>query len=359
MDCIENALKITGWNRARVKLLARFLTALLVSRSVNLTKVANVFAGEAKTASHYKRLQRFLRGFDLDMAALSHLLLGWLKTHGVQSPYILSMDRTNWKFGHTEINILMIAVVHRQIAFPVVWMLLGKAGNSSAEERKTLLKRYIEAFGKESIAYLTADREFAGKHFLSWLSNEGISFVMRLRGNVGVANAQGEMGWARRLFSSAEVGVVHDLGRRRVFGKTDCLELFVSGIRLADGDDLILVSDRAAPGGSLTHEYAHRWGIETLFGALKRRGFDLEATHLREGERLSRLLSVLALAFCWAYLCGAWLFEEKPWKEKKHGRLSVSLFRRGLDYLQRLLMPISGRNSQQQLSRATQFLSCT
>ena len=46
-----------------------------------------------------------------------------------------------------------------------------------------------------------------------------------------------------------------------------------------------------------------------LFGCLKRRGFDLEATHLTKPERLSRSMAVLTLAFCWAYVTGVWLFE--------------------------------------------------
>lgn len=176
MDYIENALKSTGGNLARVKLLARFLTALIVCRSVCLTQVANAFEGGAKTASNYKRLQRFVRGFDADMIILSRIMLGWLQTKtGLKPPYVLSRDRTNWKFGCVETNVLMLAIVYKKIAFPVVWMLLGKAGNSSTEEREKLLTRYEEAFGKESIASVTADREFAGKRFAAWLSERGMS----------------------------------------------------------------------------------------------------------------------------------------------------------------------------------------
>jgi hypothetical protein len=51
------------WNGARIKFLARFLIALFQVQTVNLTKIACVFAGSAKTASNYKRLQRFLRFF--------------------------------------------------------------------------------------------------------------------------------------------------------------------------------------------------------------------------------------------------------------------------------------------------------
>jgi phosphate starvation-inducible membrane PsiE len=55
--------KNLSWNRARIKFLARFLIALFQVQTVNLTKIACVFAGSAKIASNYKRLQRFLRFF--------------------------------------------------------------------------------------------------------------------------------------------------------------------------------------------------------------------------------------------------------------------------------------------------------
>lgn len=79
--------------------------------------------------------------------------------------------------------------------------------------------------------------------------------------------------------------------------------------------------------------YARRWDIETLFGALKRRGFNLEDTHLTHAERLSTLLALLTLAFTWAYLLGAWLHEQMPLKLKKHGYAAKSLFKRGLELL--------------------------
>jgi hypothetical protein len=51
------------WNRSRIKFLARFLIALFQVQTVNLAKIACVFAGRAKIASNYKKLQRFLRFF--------------------------------------------------------------------------------------------------------------------------------------------------------------------------------------------------------------------------------------------------------------------------------------------------------
>jgi hypothetical protein len=47
-----------------------------------------------------------------------------------QPPYRLAMDRTNWKFGKTDINVLVLAVVYQGVAFPLMFKMLPKFGNS-------------------------------------------------------------------------------------------------------------------------------------------------------------------------------------------------------------------------------------
>ena len=71
MDEIEHKLaESINCNRARVQLLARFRVALIAVKTLCLTQIASVFPGEAQTGSHYKRIQRFLGGFDLDAGLL-------------------------------------------------------------------------------------------------------------------------------------------------------------------------------------------------------------------------------------------------------------------------------------------------
>jgi hypothetical protein len=57
-----------------------------------------------------------------------------------------------------------------------------------------------------------------------------------------------------------------------------------------------------------------------LFSALKTRGFNLESTHFRQAERLSKLVALLALGFCWAMLTGLWHHQHHPIAIKSHGR---------------------------------------
>ncbi len=58
---------------------------------------------------------------------------------------VLLMDRTNWRFGQLDINILLIAVHYRGIGIPLVWSMLPKAGNSNTQERQALMARLLGA----------------------------------------------------------------------------------------------------------------------------------------------------------------------------------------------------------------------
>jgi len=51
------------------------------------------------------------------------------------------MDRTNWKVGETEQTILVLAIRTRHSHVPLMWTVLGHAGNSSCEERIALMAR--------------------------------------------------------------------------------------------------------------------------------------------------------------------------------------------------------------------------
>jgi len=344
------------WNQARIKFLARFLIALIAVKTVCLSQIASVFPGQAKPASHYKRIQRFLRGFDLDFAALAKMLAALV---GPEPPlsgakrrgWVLSLDRTNWKLGNTEINFLVLARVHQGVAFPLLWTVLPKAGSSNTYERIDLLGRFVTTFGAHKVAHLCADREFASQGFLAWLVEQKISFRLRVKVDTLVADRRGHLACADWLLRDCPLHQERILaGKRRCLGQA----LFVMGTRLPD-DFLIVVSDVPAR----LEDYALRWGIETLFGCLKSRGFCLEATHVVEAERLSKLMGLLALAFCWAFGAGVWLAEHKPLTIKKHGRPAVSLFRSGLDWLRRVLMPLCGQIKRPDFQTALRFLSCT
>lgn len=339
------------WNKARINFLAKFLIALIQVRSVNLSEIASVFPGQAKEESHYKRIQRFLHFFQISYALMAVLIVSLM---GVPSPWVLTLDRSNWQLGKTPLNLLVLGICYKGVAIPLLWTILEKRGNSNTAERKAIVEEFISLFGASSILYLTADREFIGNAWFKWLMKNKIDFRIRIRENTLVANGRGQLVSAKRLFGCQPINQPFVLEKaRKVLG----LKLYVSGMRLASGENLIVIAPQYW--ATAIEDYAKRWEIETLFGCLKSRGFRLEETRVIEPERLKKLIALLALAFCWAHIVGEWLSRQKPLRTKKHGRKAKSIFRHGLDHLRRILCNLSDRFQQVAFRQVIQLLSCT
>src|SRR5215211_198842 len=128
------------WHKARINFLAKFLVALIQVRSVNLTEIASVFAGRAKEESHYKRIQRFLRFFQISYAMIAVLLVSLI---AVPRPWVLTLDRSNWQLGKTPLNILVLGIVYKGVAIPVLWTILEKKGNSNTAQREAIVSEFI------------------------------------------------------------------------------------------------------------------------------------------------------------------------------------------------------------------------
>ena len=161
-------------NAARIKCMVLLMIALIKVQSVNFDRLAEDFGNDVELSSNLRRIQRFFASFYLPSDLISQLLFKLLPFEG---PYRLSLDRTNWKFGKCNINILVLSVIYKGVALPILWTFLGdKRGNSNQKERTDLLKRFIRLFGLRAIEFITADREFVGDTWWQFLIEHKISF---------------------------------------------------------------------------------------------------------------------------------------------------------------------------------------
>ena len=102
-------------NLARIKFFGMFICALCKVQTVCFEKLAIAFETGAKSGSSLRRIQRFMADYMLDTDLIAHLIFKMLPH---KPPYRLVMDRTNWKFGETNINVLTLAIVHEGVPFP-------------------------------------------------------------------------------------------------------------------------------------------------------------------------------------------------------------------------------------------------
>ena len=302
------------------------LLALVQEKTVNLVSLSLAFQGLTQPESSYRRIKRFFTEVRLDKVTLARLILSLLPS----PPYTVCVDRTNWQFGKLDINILVIAIAHRGVAFPITWAFLGKKGNSASDERIDLLQRFFELVVPKDIEFFLADREFIGATWFNYLDKRHVPFAIRIRKDSLCDN------WCSvyALFAHLPIGELNVLNNRySIYGCT----LAVVGMKLAHNDYAIIATNRSA--AKAFTAYKRRWNIEMLFSALKTTGFDIESTHLTSLAKLDTLFTLLAIAFAWAHHVGEWLHDSctKQIKGKSHLRREKSFFRHGLDYLRHLL----------------------
>jgi hypothetical protein len=331
------------WHKCRLDCLGQIIQALFVVRTINLTQVASAFKSEVKEASSYRRVCRFFTGFTFDM---SRLVLLVFRLFPLGNRFILILDRTNWKWGKTPINILMLSMAYRGIGIPLFWVVLNLEGNSCAEDRIDLLKRVVERLGISRIEALLADREFIGTQWFRFLIEHKIPFIIRVKQNSMV-----EIGESGKL----SIGRLRKwLLRKKVENHPINLwglSLYVSiEKRKGAKEQMIVVSNFKFedPLGM----YRRRWEIETMFGCLKTRGFRMEDTHITDPDKIEKVVFVLAIAFCWAYRTGDIQDQIRGIEVKTHGRKARSLFREGLNLIRRAIFGRWG------LRKFRRLLSC-
>lgn len=331
---------ISLWRTRRETLV--WLVALIIQTgTVSLWRLAGHVDTRAKTLSVHRRFERFFQHVHLDEASIARLIVHIMGLSG--KPWRLALDRTNWKFGRCHINILMLGVVHEKVCIPLFWGLLDRAGNSNARERTDLMGRLNKTFPDQPIASLSGDREFIGERWMSWLESQGIPFVLRLKENMHVWNLTHvpvKLSVHASRLKKRQSRILEDtwyLGRDPSKATTP---VKIAMMRLKTGEMLIVAASRIRIKTALP-TYRNRWGIETLFSALKTRGLGLEDTHMTQPHKLATLMSVLAIAFCLAYKTGLWVARIKPPRHKSHGRLQRSLFALGLNAFRKAMVKMS------------------
>ena len=306
------------------------ICALCKVQRVAYTKLASAFDNEAEAASSLRGIRRLIAECVINTDLIARLIL---KLIPVKGPYSLSMDRTNWKFSNTNINILTLGIICEGMAFPIVFKMMDKRGNSNTEERMELIRRFCALAGENSIAHLMADREFVGSEWLAFLNSRGIHYHIRIRENFRVIR-HGKESKAHWLFTDLKLGECKHLSGIYYVNGQPC---YLSGSKVQ-----LLVSYCNAE--EALDMYRQRWQIETMFKGLKSSGFNIEDSHVRSQERMANLFSIVMIAYVWCYLVGIYIHKNiKEIKVLHHGRKAKSLFKYGLEYISQCLLNHTNR----------------
>lgn len=334
-------------NLARKKFIVLFVLAMIKTRSVQFCEVAQALNDEVHVSSNEIRIQDFFREVSLDYEQLAILLAMFLPKKGKVT---LCIDRTEWDFGKCQVNILMIVVRCKHISVPLYWELLdNNSGNSNTAERIALLKKCIRLLGKRICLFL-GDREFIGHGWLKYLKDQGIHFCVRVPKHHKIT---------RHIGIEETVHTVEQLlqGRKmlRLAGcRVDGIWGNVYAKILKDGDLLFLFG--TAKVELLAQLYRKRWRIECFFQNVKRRGFNIESTHLKDLGKLKKLVGLVCIAF--TIVANIGLHQHLRCKEiplKNHGYKENSFSRKGINIVREGLRRVWKQNFQLFLDLVLRF----
>jgi hypothetical protein len=205
---------------------------------------------------------------------------------------VLAMDGSEVGNGCTA---LMLSVVWKSRAIPVCWVVrTGSKGHFPEEMHVALLDMAWEILPSDCRKVLLGDGEF-----------DGCGLQARCR----------ELGWEYVLRTSKDA-VLHEDGEAFPFGRLSPAKgqrhFFLPSVHFTSKkygpvnavvwhgpkhkDPVFLITSMELP-HLACHYYKKRFKIETLFGDLKSRGFNVHRTKVSDPERVGNLLMLACLAF--------------------------------------------------------------
>jgi len=314
--------------------------AILLKETVNLNKLKNhvgLLLGnrQTKTDSHYKRLIRFFN----DKTAQDKLwkwLIIWLVDYikrwdGRSRSLYLTLDGTSWQLGSYQIHLLVLCLIYRGVSLPLLWHDLGKKGHSSQQERKRLLQQAMKLYPLKGFCLL-ADREYQGKEWFKFLTDNRINFIIRLpKGSYKADISAGGKAYSallKRALKGRRVSQWFELEGYRYQFVALCHQ---DGPQSAD-PLVLLVSNLSWSKHTIAERYRIRWTTECFFRHLKSNGFDLEALGFQSPRKIRLLVAIVVVLYVLCVAEGLRQFHHIRAKKNSQYeplRLREAVFRKG------------------------------
>lgn len=313
--------------------LALLMAGLFLARHVHLGHIARKWPLRGRLPSLTHRLRRFLDNRRLDPVRVYRPFAQMLLARLSGTPIRLILDVTKLGLRHRK---LTVAVAYRRRALPLAWSIhRGRKGHVGVTAQKALLRQIQPLIPSGSAVVVTGDSAFGQVGLMRVLDDLGWGYVLRAPSpfKVRVLGA----GWRRLDAMPIDEGQTHYVGEVAYTAKYGYRTHLVMHRAKGETEPWHLVSSTPVSPQTL-REYRKRMWIEELYGDLKGHGFDLEATHLDDAARLSRLVLGVCLVYVWLIALGSDVVKRglRPLVDRR-SRRNKSYFRIGWDYLEHRL----------------------
>ena len=321
----------------RVTMIRNFswlLFGLYKSRSVHLSKVAEKIPGRAYLPSVTRRMRRLLNNPVIQVRAWYEPLAKSIIQRLAHREIRLIVDGSKVGFGH---QLLLVAITYRRRAIPLAWTWVRTSrGHSTVHKQKALLTYVHGLIPAKNSVLLIGDAEFGEVDIQKLLRKWHWKYVLRQKGRYllrqngsrddhrldSLVKKPGQSQWLQACLLTAKYAYPVN---------------FLAYWKPGEKDPWLLATNLSSPQAT-RKAYARRMWIEETFGDLKGNGFDLESTHLRHFQCLSRLTLAVVLLYVWLLAFGSQVIKSgKRYLVDRRDRRDHSIFRIGRNMAERLI----------------------
>lgn len=319
----------------RTRNMARLVTGIFQSRSVQLSHVATQVPSPVDLLSVVRRLSRFLDNPAIRVRDwYAPIAQDWLAYLARTTGEIrLIADGTKVGFGH---QLLMIALAYRRRSIPLAWTWVKSSkGHSSAYKQLALLCYVHQLLPAHIPVSLVGDSEFGAVEVLRQVETWHWTYALRQKTSHQIQLP----GQAWQDFGA----VVTQPGQSRWLGQGLLTQKHAHPTNLlahwqVGEPEAWLLATNLLDRRTTLQTYGRRMWVEEMFGDLKSNGFDLESTHLQHIARLSRLTLAVALLYTWLMDVGGKIIKNglRHWVDRAERR-DLSIFQIGFRLIERRL----------------------
>jgi Transposase DDE domain len=253
---------------------------------------------------------------------------------GGRQDILVAMDWTDFDHDDQATLVLGLVTSHGRAA-PLLWLTVWKEEltNRRNDYEDACLRRLSELVPLGCHVTILADRGFGDQKLFAFLGELGFDYVIRFRGNIHVANADGQtkpaIEWVGKAGRARKLRDARVTAKGQQVGAVVCVH--AKGMK---EPWCLATSQREATAATLVNHYARRWTIEPQFRDTKdlQFGMGMSSTRIGEPMRRDRLLLISAFATTLLTLLGAVgesLGMDRLLKSNTSKTRTHSLFRQG------------------------------
>lgn len=279
------------------------VVGLIQAQSVHLSQIAQHLPSDAQAAGRLAQVRRWLANKFINVETFYEPLIQPVLQAWAGKAVFVILD--GCVVNHEALQFFRLSLSHCFRALPLAWLVLQGAGLIQVEACAALLEHAARLLAAASVVTFLADRGFRDTDWAEKCLNLGWNYLIRVANNTYVTLPDG------RCVSIQDLGVPPGQSRyfknvRLTQGKHFACNLMVTWTKATPKHpaELCAVITNLHPCHANLKHYLKRMHIEQSFRDDKSGGFDLEATKLRDPQRLKHLLLAIAVAVLWIYELG-------------------------------------------------------